>query len=380
VLCGYRNDGSELRFDVLRWVLVGCQVTTLLLTWPLWLARLEPPHLPAFWWPLPEFGVGYPLLATLALTLVVPRWGILCHAVLLVLSFGMDQSRLLPQVISCGILLLSTLPSPTLRTIGWTHLVAMWFFAGIHKLLSSAYYDGSPTLRWALEDLFFGGHGAPKTLVVTLGVGGAVLEMCIASLTLFRRTRRLACIVACLLHAGVLLALVRNGWNQSVWSWNVAVVAAVFALLWHREDSVRQAWGRISLRARAVVLFLLLSPLGFYIECMDAYLAHCLYAQNVPRGIIVRQDKTESRSIGLSQQVKAATGTDLPPEHRLYEAYVRRSQTTRPGDYLLILDPRLGAKARGRDQRLLYFNEQRQLVEPPVPVRARVRELPPTRP
>src|SRR3954471_18308831 len=67
---------------VLRVAAVAAQAITIGITWPLWLVRhynpdqtpIASPMLPAI--DLPQFDVVWLLLGTLALVLIVPRWGV----------------------------------------------------------------------------------------------------------------------------------------------------------------------------------------------------------------------------------------------------------------------------------------------------------------
>ncbi|MDQ3657413.1 MAG: hypothetical protein M3457_20350, partial [Chloroflexota bacterium] len=57
-----------------RALVVACQAATIWITWPLWQVHANPPMLPAL--PLPAFDMGFLLIASLLLILVLPLPGI----------------------------------------------------------------------------------------------------------------------------------------------------------------------------------------------------------------------------------------------------------------------------------------------------------------
>jgi len=370
VLRGFRNDESELRFDVLRWAIVACQAVTLVYTQALWQTRDEPPLLPASWYPFGAFDVFWPLLGSLVLALAVPRAGVVAHALLLLVAFAMDQTRMQPQVISCAILLWATISGPNRLAVGVAHLCALWFFAGLHKLLSPWYYEHATIVRWVLSSMFYGEQEIAKAFYLTVTIGVAVLEVVLVGLIVVRRTRRLACVAAIAMHLMILSALVGQSYNAAVWSWNVAVGVASFAFFWKLKSGVRDVWRGASVLARVVVVLILVTPFGYYLEWTDAYLSHCLYSRNKASAYLITPHRPGSLSgptTPLSQRVSGVLGTSVPPEHRLFEAYFQKSPKTRPGDLLYIRDFRRGAAARGRERRLLQLDANRRLVELEAP-------------
>ncbi len=122
-----------------RIVLVWCQAATVLITWPLWQVHHSPPMLPAL--PLPSFDLGVPLLLSLVVVLLSPMRGVVILSVLVLYAVLSDQTRLQPEVISLVLLLWGTLPYATAKTIARTHLVALWFWAGLNKLFSPAFHS-----------------------------------------------------------------------------------------------------------------------------------------------------------------------------------------------------------------------------------------------
>ena len=294
--------------------------------------------------------------------LVVPRWGVAIHSVLLTLSMGMDQTRLQAQIVSCAILLWASLPGAGYRAVGVAHLVALWFFAGLHKLLSVDHYAGSGLVGDGLRAFFYGNQVSPSGLIVFLSIAGAVLEIALAVCVLFLRTRRIGYLLVVLLHFVVLAVLVRAEFNSSVWARYVAVVCSAFVLFWGNRQPITQFGRQVPAWAWMVAAFLLVSPIGFYFERMDAYLAHCLYSTDKPRGILIRPNEpggTSGTPTLLNEVAKFTLNVAILPVHRLFEMYVRVSETTQTGDLLYIEDCRPGATLRGRDKRLFRLHKSR---------------------
>lgn len=323
-----------------RWLVVACQAATLLITWPLWRVHALPPMLPAL--PLPAFDLGPWLLASLAVVLLRATAGVTLHTALLAYAMLVDQTRIQPEVVSLALLLWGTLPSPGARAVARAHLIALWAWAGVNKLLSPAF----------LATAGAGAFGAfmPTALRPATGWVIALTELGIGVLAVGRPTRRLAGVLAFAVHGGVVFLMAREaaGWNQAVWPWNVALAVAGLVLIVPWRESLRATFLAASLPARAVVATLLVSPAGWWVGITDAYLAHHLYSADVPKAV--------ATGIGTGA-TWGAFKVPLPPEHRLFEQYF--AATCRPGEEMTITDGRRWFRWRGL--------ERRRLACPPYP-------------
>jgi len=336
------GDATVAHAAALRWLIVAAQAVTIVITWPLWQVRQWPPNLPAV--DVPQIGVGWVLLASLAVVLVWPMAGVVLHGALLAAAMLMDQMRIQPEFISLAILLWGTLPLAGAAMIARAHLVAMWLYAGLHKLLSVDYLQsaGADLLQAVMPQL---PDGAAQAAAVLL----AILEISLAVGMLVPRTRRAAAWMACALHLGVVLSLSPLGrnWNQAVWAWNVVLAAAGFAWFAGWKDSPWAGIRQCRPVVRGVVLLLIVSPAGYYVGMVDAYLAHCLYSSNTPRGVMVHGEQRTP----LPERMVEELNVPFPPAHRLYEAYFR--SVAEGNDRLDLDDPRWWAKVRGIDRRTL---------------------------
>ena len=90
-----------------------------------------------------ELTLAPVLIAACLLALVAPRPGSM--VITLVFAYGMatDQTRMQPEFFSLPLLLWGSLPSASARLVGRASLFSLWFFAGLHKMLSPDYlHDG----------------------------------------------------------------------------------------------------------------------------------------------------------------------------------------------------------------------------------------------
>ena len=334
---------------ILRVLTVLAAAATILLSWPVWQVHTAPPMLPLL--PLPAVATGVALLAALALCLYAPLAGWCAYVVVLVYAVLTDQTRLQPEFLTFAFFLAAGLPGAAGLTLARVYLITLWLYAGLHKLLSVDFMTQSDT--WMLRAM--AGDPAPWVRAVfPWTIVGA--EIGIALLALLPRTRRLAAIGALLLHGGILLSLMRAGWNPSVWPWNLLCAVAGFFLLVPWRRSLVEEWRAATPGLRVAMLVLAIYPLGFYAGVVDTYLSHSLYAQDQPRGYVCNlTGEVEPVRPGLGNTitythpdgpfecreifVSDVLGVPMPPLHRLYADYFDRTCTA--DEFLLILERRL---------------------------------------
>jgi hypothetical protein len=320
----------------MRWfraITVASAAGTLWLTWELWAVRSVPPMLPAV--ALPTIATNVLLLTALGMSLVAPRTGVGVFGVVLLYSMAIDQVRIQPQFVSFTLLLVGTLDSHQSRLIGRVHLISLWAWAGLNKLLSKDFLTHTgPNLVATLIP------AAPSWLHHSGAYGIALTEVSLAALAIVPKTRRIAAALALALHAGIVLHLSPLGrnWNQAVWCWNVTLAVAGFALIGKWTDGPSQAFRSSHPGIKLLVAVMLIAPFGFQFGLVDAYLSHNLYSSNVPR---------PSRM----QPTLTLFNVPFPPEHRLFEQEFRL--TCNPGDVLVIEDSRWWFVSRGLARRQL---------------------------
>jgi hypothetical protein len=379
---------------LLRLVIAGCQAAAIGLTWNLWQARAAgPPNLPiidAAWIDGRQEGFGWLLLASLALAILWPRGGVICHVIALVLAIAFDQMRIQPEFISVAILLVGTLGRGGPLLVARCHLISLWGFAGLHKLLCPDYWtDTGPYLAHLLLPQL------SERLAIAAGLAIACCELLTGLFAIFPRTRPIVPWLAAALHGGIVLSLAVNQWNSAVWPWNIALAAAAFGLffgwkgqLFERGDSLppqpvpsgeralplTQANPLLRWGWQAAAVIALLHPALYYVNCSDAYVSWCVYSNNTPEATYHQAANFgDDGRVPPDWQVLAGGGEELlfreydqvnvpfPPAPRLYRQYLRR--TGQPGDSIAINDPRLLSRWLGRKQVVLILQPDGTILE-----------------
>lgn len=325
------HAGPSVEILAFRWLVVLCQATTIVLTWPLWRNHENPPMLPAL--ALPAFDVGSLLLLSLALVIFLPLGGIAFHTLIMLYAVLIDQTRLQPEFVSLLFLMWGTLPFPTTRALVRAHLISLWFFAGFHKLVSPGFIDG--TAQWILSAFLEDPH---PWLQANVGYIIGSMEISLGLLAIFSRTRWLVGWLAVAVHGGILFVLLPTGndWNSAVWPWNVALALAGFVFIARWQESAVSLFTRCQIAIRPLMLWVLLAPLGFYVGITDAYLAHHVYSSSTA---------TVESSAFSSAASWEAFNVPMPPEHRLYKQYFEI--TCNDGDIMVITDTRWWYREKG---------------------------------
>lgn len=318
---------------------------TLWVTQPLWTAHAEPPLLPVVDSPLTQFDFfGEALFAAFAAAVVWPRLGLGAYVVVAAAAMFADQTRMQPQMFSFGLLMLGTWKRPAAKLIARTHLASLWFFSGAHKLFSPGYY--SLVAPWLWQGIMpVERHPELAAFSAPFGAGLALIEIAMGTAVWFPRLRPIVAWFALGMHIGIVALLSHlNGWNTSVWGWNLAIAAAAFLFIGRWREPVSDDLARCGRRPGAAAALLFVSPLLFYVGSLDAYLCHCLYSANVASAEFRPGD---GRLPYMLNWIGQPLNVPLPPAHRLFEAYFRA--VAKPGDRLVVRDPRWWAKATIND-------------------------------
>lgn len=279
--------------------------------------------------PLPELNLGVLILVSLAAIFVRPLAGLILHTIVILYSILIDQTRLQPEIVSMVILMWGSLRSPSFKLIARSHLVALWFFAGLNKMLSVGYLS---SLSLA--------HPRSTSRAALL----PLVELALGILTLIPRSRSFAAALAFTLHITIFALVLRSRPGSPILFWNLALAFAGFALISSWSRSLSSNLKELNPVAAAVALFVLISPIGFYFGIFDAYLSHHLYSKSIPTAVWHRAN---GKPDGI--ETWHTLNVPIPPEHRLFEAYFNDS--CERGDFLIIRDPRHWARWRGYAER-----------------------------
>lgn len=288
------------------------QLATLALTWPLFGVRAAPPLLP-----LPGLSTlaGVPglsaVLVVVSLVILVarPAVGGPLHLGAVLLACALDVTRFVPPVVSLAILGLG-LSRPTLRSLVRAHLASMWLWAGVHKLLSPAYFA---VLVPALT------AGLPEPVQTSAGWALALFELALGVAALVPRAHRGVRLAAPALHLIAAVGVGLSGQNHGVIAWNVALAALAPLAFASLEPGPR--W-------REVHAALLVIPALSYALPTHPTLSHHLYSGATPITLSCGQDgcvtDPELRA-GLH-----AFGVPIPPALGTLEAHFLA--TCEPGE------------------------------------------------
>ena len=324
------------------WTVAACQSVSFVLSWPLWQVHTSPPMLPAV--PLPQMDLGVPLLVSLVAVVARPAIGVPVHSALLAYAILIDQTRLQPGFISLAILLWGCLPGHRAIMLARVHLIALWLFSGVNKLLSPGFMGD--TAQWMLEPY---AAKPPAWLHDNAGYLVVGAEMGLGILALFPPTRKLVGVLAAVVHLNILFVLSPWGhnWNTVVWPWNVALAISGLCLIAPWREGVIESLRRCGRIAGLGLVGLILMPAGFYLLIVDAYLSHNLYTSNTPDATVCNA-RNRCDNDRLTEASLKAFNVPLPPEHRLIESSF--VQGCRRGDRLTIKDSRLVARWLGHDR------------------------------
>jgi len=316
-------------------LLAACVVSllaTFMLTWPLWNARAEPPHLPielpllpTCWLSAIQIPFGWILVGLLPILLVKPKPGLAIHAALFGVACLFDRHRLLPQIGMQYVLMAALVyepgnSKPGPRLVRW-FLAIVWIWTGFHKLISADWWGYISWTLLARLDFSFD--------LTPYHVGFAAIvclsEISLGVLAIFKPKQAAWFCLA--LHLGIALFLspFGAGWNYSVIPWNIAT-AIIGAWVLRREPTPLKRIEVYALAALAII------PIGFYAGITNVVFAHVLYSGNTPSAMI-------TTSTG-SREIVGWKLTDAPfPESR--STHAQHFQfVAEPGDKLHIADPR----------------------------------------
>jgi hypothetical protein len=295
---------------------VAAQAATLAITWSLWETRESPPHLPFI--DLPQMPFGGILACSLVLILFQPRLGVRFHIAMLAASCLFDQWRVQPQVIGIAVLMIGLVESWGPGVVK-SYLIAMWFWSGLHKLLSP---DWLGQVTW---DLLQSLPLDPKTWHAPFAYTVPCGEILLGLLAIVRP--RWAAIGCVLLHGSIGVFLLAIHWNVSVVPWNLCTAVVGCWIVLKAPPFRAQSYLQWSVAA-----VLLITPAGFYFGLVDHAFAHVLYSDNVPYGLMTTDDGVKPFARWGSFRV--------PFPHTWRTFRLNFELSAKPGSKLHIADPR----------------------------------------
>ena len=312
------------RLSYLRVVTVGGYICGILLSLRLWFGTARSiPRIPlvagtpdSFW--IAELPLSVLLCTALLCCLFTGRSRYLVAAVLLtVLLVLLDLTRLQPWVYQYA-LTLTTLAFAKTRqnndALNEPILIAnqlivasLYFWSGIQKLNWTFAHEVFPGL---LENA---GIHLNSSLFPRLAIAIAIVEALTGVGLLIRATRRIAVVLAVVLHLSVLVLLVLARANSVVWPWNIAMLVIVPILFWRFDSSTKVA----NYLIKTVIVLCTFAPVLSFAGWWDLNLSAALYAGNAPVAVVrVNEQVLAQLSDAAREQVFASSrGEVLLPLH-----------------------------------------------------------------
>jgi hypothetical protein len=357
--------GPQWYLVAYRWLVVAAGIYTTWVTWTVWQVRSGAemrfvPMLP-LWKRLPQIDLGWVVVASLLLVLVRPWLGVVAYSAVVAVGILMDLTRIQPPFFIM-FLLLATIPNVNAQMLGRAHLIAMWFWAGFHKLLIDFIKPaGLPGFRSDIIPTDLAKHFPPEkyfwsthTFGVTIGWTVSIFEIGLALMCFFPATRRLVGVVALVMHLSIAV------WHctelaNSVLAWNVALAFAGLALIAPWRETTWSSLKQCHPLIRAAFVFMFIYPAAYYVNGVNGYLAHCIYVPNTTGGFFDRAGEPHMEVLFMGYP---KTRLPLPPGQDIYERYF--DAIKQPGDVMEITDPRPWARSNGMNgRRLTYDGELR---------------------
>lgn len=226
-------------------------------------------------------------------------------AVLLIPLVLLDQSRLQPWVYQYWLLLvvfaLVSRDRPDgakdRRAVALAQLIiaALYFWSGLQKLNYTFIHETLPNLLLPVQAVL--GFRLPITAIAFTVIGA---ELFTGVALHFRRTRKIAVVIAVAMHCGVLALLISRGYNHVVWVWNILLLSLNVILFWNCEIFAGEAfrgWRAQSLASRfahVIVGASVVLPALSFVGWWDMYLSGALYSGNTEIAVI----KVDPRLLG----------------------------------------------------------------------------------
>jgi hypothetical protein len=324
------GDKSEVDriFDRYRVALCGSTLLMVGLAWPLWVDGGDFPRVPFLKGlaVLPAWVAWLQLIGLLA-TLTAAMFNLAAQAMIrlsvafLIFSILQDQNRFQPwayQYAMIGLVIGFATRPEVLRLARWS-IIGLYFYSGLSKLDASFCREMGPTFLSAAVGPF---GASPSTWPVPAQVAAClampVFEIAVATLLLFRATRRVGLVGAIAQHSALLWIL--GPWNLGhsliVLLWNLALIVQDVILF--GPTAPLQERRSQSLAGRAVGWIFwsaMILPIGERFGFCDAWPGFALYASHVERAEVYLHEEDLDQ---FPDAIRARIGpSDATPWRRL---------------------------------------------------------------
>ena len=247
-----------------------------------------------------QFGVL--ILGGLWMVFSRPKKGFLSILLLVGMAASIsDWNKVQPYFVMYFLFILLYIISKDKKDL-WPYILALsgiYLWSGINKLNVFYYED----IVYDLASSF--SNGSFKTIVIYLGKSVPFIEIFLAIALIFKKTQKLASILAIGLHLGILVLLINMNHNTIVWPWNVCMILIHFLIY----KSVLHYRSYSFAGAVAATCFILMPIIGLISSTRFAYVSWDVYSGKIPYGSIY-YDKREINH--LSSEIKSHLINDGP--------------------------------------------------------------------
>jgi hypothetical protein len=320
-------DVPARRLLLVKWVICAALLSGMVLSPKLWMSERGFPTVP-----LVTGTPGLPQWASLAVTgllvlsvllvAVMPRprlalLGALAVGAILVLF---DVNRLQPWFYQYLLMFVALMlarwddPDSLYSRAAWAGcaiiLIGIYFWSGVQKANMTFATEVFP---WLISPL-----GERAKALTPLWPVAPVFEAAVGILLLVPRTRTVGIVMACAMHALLLLVLGPLGHNHNsiVWPWNLWMPVLAVTLFWRNGESLLRSAGRLPTVAVIAILVGVMPVLNF-LDWWDGYLSASLYSGKLRDAwIYLSEDAAETVSRAYSPDRQALVQTK-PGEYRL---------------------------------------------------------------
>jgi hypothetical protein len=260
-----------------------------------------------------DFVISIAIVITLILSAITvhARRYLVASVLLTIVLVVLDQTRLQPWVYQYAIMLASlvfvlrgAVNQKAILAANQIVIASLYFWSGLQKVSWTFVNEGVPTL---VESA---GIRVSSKYLTTIAIAIAICEALIGVGLLLRRTRRVAVVLACLMHAIILVTLIASRLNTVVWPWNVAMLAITVILFWRNDETPFEYLlrGRRDYLPKAAMLICGLLPSLSFIGAWDLYLAGALYSGKSPVGVMRISETLRDRLPATARGITFRTG------------------------------------------------------------------------
>jgi len=296
----------------------------ILMSFPLWTADRTFPLCPVFD-EIPQFTSDLSVIVVIALIILMFLGAIFRHRLIFIITLVVmfflllqDQMRWQPWVyLYCFLLFPFVLKAKRSDFVPYFQLliIGIYLWGGLHKF-SPDFIDF--TYSKILRELFRVENQDTILNLRWFGYSIPTIEVLIALLLVFPKTRLAGIIGALLTHAFILIYLIKIEYNTIVYPWNIAMAILVLVLFFRNLNSLKIWKGcnrQVKFLNSIAITFFLIMPVFCLFNLWDNYLSFRLYSGKTNLFFVTVSDdeidKIDGELHAYFWQVERLTGGEM---------------------------------------------------------------------